>query len=161
MIPNIKRILYATDMSEHARHAFSYAADLAQRYQASISVLYVMERINPALAAQVEAIIGTGRLEKLNQERQETLIDSVKQNIREFCAEAETEFPSCTALVEDIHVVKGFPHEEILSYAEKTDADIIVIGKHGYGLVHEAVMGDTVRKVVRKSKLPVLVVKIP
>ena len=161
MVPNIKKILYATDMSDHARHAFFYAADLAQRYQASITVLYVMERINPALEAQVEAVIGTGRLSKLKQERQATLIDSVKQDIQQFCAEAETEFPSCTALLDEIHVVKGFPHEQILSHAEKTKADIIVLGKHGYGLVQEAVLGDTVRKVVRKSKLPVLVVKIP
>lgn len=36
MVPKIKKILYATDMSEHARYAFSYAADLAQRYAASI-----------------------------------------------------------------------------------------------------------------------------
>ena len=33
----IKKILFATDLSENAKHAFSYAADLAQRYDAMIT----------------------------------------------------------------------------------------------------------------------------
>jgi nucleotide-binding universal stress UspA family protein len=161
MVPKIKKILYATDMSEHARYAFSYAADLAQRYEASITVLYVMEHFNPALIAQVEAVIGTGRVGRFNQEKQDALIQNAKQDIQDFCEAAESQFPACTSLVDDIQIVKGYAHEEILAQSKKMQADIIVLGSHGYGLVQEAVLGDTVRKVVRKSKLPVLVVKIP
>lgn len=63
--------------------------------------------------------------------------------------------------MDDIQIVKGYAHEQILAQSKKMQADIIVLGSHGYGLVQDAVLGDTVRKVVRKSKLPVLVVKIP
>jgi nucleotide-binding universal stress UspA family protein len=38
----IKRILYTTDLSLHARHAFSYAVSLANRYDAKISILHVL-----------------------------------------------------------------------------------------------------------------------
>lgn len=81
-------------MSEHARYAFSYAADLAQRYEASITVLYVMEHFNPALVAQVEAVIGTGRVGRFNQEKQDALIQNVKQDIQDFCEAAESQFPA-------------------------------------------------------------------
>ena len=42
-IPEIKKILYATDLSENARYAFGYAVSLANRYGAGITILHVME----------------------------------------------------------------------------------------------------------------------
>ena len=48
MLPNIKMILYATDLSESARHAFGYAASLADRYGAKIVILHVIEDFSPA-----------------------------------------------------------------------------------------------------------------
>ena len=48
MIPEIKKILYATDLSENARFAFGYAASLANRYGAQIVMLHVIEEISSA-----------------------------------------------------------------------------------------------------------------
>ncbi len=38
----IKKILYATDISESAVHAFSYAVSLANMYGAGITILHVL-----------------------------------------------------------------------------------------------------------------------
>ena len=43
MIPEIKKILYTTDMSETSNLAFSYAASLANRYGAGITILHVIK----------------------------------------------------------------------------------------------------------------------
>ena len=43
MIPEIKKILYTTDLSKNARHAFSYAASIANRYDAGVTILHVLE----------------------------------------------------------------------------------------------------------------------
>ncbi|MGD8721592.1 MAG: universal stress protein, partial [Desulfobacterales bacterium] len=48
MLPDIKIILYATDLSENARRAFGYAASLANRYGAKIIVLHVIEDFSPS-----------------------------------------------------------------------------------------------------------------
>jgi nucleotide-binding universal stress UspA family protein len=45
MIPQIKKILYATDLSENSSYAFFYAIDLAQRHDAKIVILHVIEPI--------------------------------------------------------------------------------------------------------------------
>ena len=45
MIPEIKKILYTTDLSANARFAFSYAASLANRYDAGITILHILEEI--------------------------------------------------------------------------------------------------------------------
>ena len=43
MVPEIKKILMATDLSENARYAFGYAASLANSYGAGITVVHVLE----------------------------------------------------------------------------------------------------------------------
>jgi hypothetical protein len=46
MIPDIKKILYTTDLSETSNFAFSYAAGLANRYDASIVILHVLKDLS-------------------------------------------------------------------------------------------------------------------
>jgi nucleotide-binding universal stress UspA family protein len=59
-------------------------------------------------------------------------------------------------------VVKmGDPVEQIIEEAEAGDYDLIVMGSHGHGPVRAAMMGDTVNRMVKRSKIPVLVVRVP
>jgi nucleotide-binding universal stress UspA family protein len=46
MIPQVKKILFTTDLSRQTRHAFNYAVGLASQYGASLTILYV-ERGRP------------------------------------------------------------------------------------------------------------------
>ncbi len=43
MIPNIQKILYATDLSPNSVHAFSYAVNSAIKHDAGIVILHVFE----------------------------------------------------------------------------------------------------------------------
>jgi len=43
IIPEIKKILYATDLSANARYSFGYAASLAHRYGAGITIIHVLD----------------------------------------------------------------------------------------------------------------------
>ncbi len=61
MIPEIKKILYATDLSENARHAFGYAVSLANRYGGGIIVLHVVEELSSFARSMVEEILGEKR----------------------------------------------------------------------------------------------------
>ena len=45
MLPQIKNILYATDLSDNARHALAYAASLAHRYGAKMIILHLLDEI--------------------------------------------------------------------------------------------------------------------
>ena len=48
MIPSIKNILYATDLSKNSAYAFRYAVNSAQKHNASIHILHVMETMPAA-----------------------------------------------------------------------------------------------------------------
>jgi nucleotide-binding universal stress UspA family protein len=47
MIPQIKRILYATDLSKNSSYAFLYATNMAKKYGAEIVILHVIEPVPP------------------------------------------------------------------------------------------------------------------
>ncbi len=46
----------------------------------------------------------------------------------------------------------------ILAEAERLDADIIITGSHGHGLLHNVLVGSTSAEILKKSRIPVLVV---
>jgi nucleotide-binding universal stress UspA family protein len=60
-----------------------------------------------------------------------------------------------------IVVKMGDPCSLILEEAETGKYDVIVMGFHGHGPIRTAMMGDTVLRVVKHTKIPVLVVRVP
>jgi len=61
MVPEFKRILYPTDMSETSNHAFSYAVSLANRYDASITIFHVLMNPMPTSENLVTNVIGNSK----------------------------------------------------------------------------------------------------
>lgn len=161
MKPNVKNILYATDLSKNARHAFGYAADLAEKYNAGITILYVMENMNHLAESQVRDMLGKEQWEKIKKEKSDYLIKQIKSRLDDFCTDMSTHFDSCQLLVHNILIKKGTPTETILQTATEENVDMIVMGSHGHNIIGSALIGGTARKVVKNSSIPVLVVRLP
>jgi nucleotide-binding universal stress UspA family protein len=161
VIPEIKRILYATDLSKNARYAFAYAASLAHRYAARITILHVLEELGPDATARIVDMIGPEQWEELQQNKLQQTIDRIKERLARFCEEVTQELPDCPFVTEDIKVKTGNPEEQILLEGNRGGYDLIVMGTHGHGTFAEAMMGSTARRVLRRSEKPVLVVRLP
>jgi nucleotide-binding universal stress UspA family protein len=159
MLPEIKKILYATDLSPNAQYAFSYAASLADHYDAKITVLHVLETLNPNTAMEVQGYFGEEEWDKIQKEKQEGLLDDITSRLNDFCTQISGKLKDCKIIVENILSVAGVPAEEILKLADKQDVDVIVMGSHGHGLFTDALMGGTARRVINRSPAPVLVVR--
>ena len=71
MIPQIKKILFTTDLSKQTRHAFNYAVGLANQYGASLTILYVMEELSPSQSVNLQGFIGDERWEDLRQSHEQ------------------------------------------------------------------------------------------
>ena len=161
MIPNIKKILYTTDLSPNARFAFSYAVSLANRYDAAITILHVLEDVSPSADSLVINIIGKAKWDELRLNNENDVLDTIKSRLTKFCEDVSAEIPSCPFITDDILVKIGDPVAEIVQQAENNDYDVIVMGAHGQGILANAVIGSTSRRVVRRCKKPVLVVRLP
>jgi nucleotide-binding universal stress UspA family protein len=161
MIPQIRHILYATDLSENARYAFGYAVSLAQRYDARITILHILEDLSPTALLLIGDIIGEKRWSVLKNEKENALISEMKKRLEGFCDDYRREVPQCTFVVADILVEGGQPVDRIIEVADQSGCDVIVMGSRGQGMLAEVMIGSTSRRVLRRCKKPVLVVRLP
>ncbi len=56
-------------------------------------------------------------------------------------------------------IVKGSPGREIVEEAERWDADLIIMGSHGYGFWKRAYLGSTSDKVIHYAPCSVLIIR--
>jgi nucleotide-binding universal stress UspA family protein len=161
MLPQIKNILYATDLSESARHAYRYAASVAQQYGGRITILHVIEKLSTETYLQIQSYLGEEAWEKHQKEKQADFVARIKGRLKDFCDEISGDMDACTFQVDKIIVKEGIPAFEILRQAEANDVDIIVMGTHGFGMFKDALLGGTARRVVRRSHIPVMVIRLP
>ena len=152
---DIKHILYATDFSENAGHVCAYAQHFARKLQAKLTLLHVIPEESLDLLIFDVGIDRAGGVEKRLSLMKEHFTNVKKSVIKKI----KTEF-GCESFQEnDIVVERGNPVKIILRTAEERDCDLIVMGFRGKGALEDAMMGDTVRRVLHRSKVPVLVVQ--
>ena len=148
--PEIKRILFATDESANAHHAFSYAACFAKQFSAKVTMLHVVREFKDMVAFDfgIERSVAAKKWFTVNneyfQEIKEKFDDLVKSQYNEDA-------------IDDVMVVKGNPVKQILQTSKDKNCDLIVMGSKGKGGLEDAMMGNTVTGVLRRSKIPVLV----
>ena len=85
MLPQLKTILYATDLSENARYAYTYAASIAQQYGARITILHVIEKLTAETFLQIHGYVGEEKWKKLQEEKQADFISQIKGRLSNFC----------------------------------------------------------------------------
>ena len=101
------------------------------------------------------------RFKEIADRNVKDVLEMVSERLDKFCKDMESQMTECPFLVEEILVKEGNPVEEILKQAELCDADMIVMGTHGQGVLVDVMMGSTARRVVRRSQVPVLVIRLP
>jgi nucleotide-binding universal stress UspA family protein len=161
MIPEIKKILYPTDLSENARYAFGFAVSLANRYNAEITVLHVVEEISSFARSMVAEIVGEKRWTETIKEKETEVLSSLKTRLEEFCTDVLREEPGCPFMIDKTIVVSGHPVDQIVRYTAELDVDLVIMGSQGKGGLADVTMGSTSRRVLRRCKKPVLVVRMP
>jgi nucleotide-binding universal stress UspA family protein len=171
MTTEIKRILFPTDLTQHARHAFTFAASIADSYGAAISILHVMEDLPTNVEAQLAGFMGEQQWsdlkKKQEEEAREALIGKkrdgmmIRQALDHFCKTMQDDDPECNFTTDEIVVKTGNVVDEIVEQAEVGDADLIVMAYYARNMIAEAMVGGVTRRVLRRSKRPVLLVPMP
>ena len=161
MILQVKKILYATDLSKNSVYAFRYAIRMAEKYDAGMIILHVIEPI-PAIARHYMKIyVDESKWEEKVRYEQDLAIDRIKKRLQEFCKQETKDAPQCLALVSDVLVLPGYPVEEILKAADEEDCSMIVLGTHGKGFLKQTFLGSVARSVLDRARKPVFIVPLP
>ncbi|MDZ8118044.1 universal stress protein [Pontiella agarivorans] len=156
-------LLVAVDFSRNTGSVLTEAADLSKKLKAKLWVLHVVGDDATALvyqtsqfsdyAPEVVSLPGDVQLardisaEELKREHNELL--NISSNLRKNGADAQ-------ALL-----VKGDAAEMILEKAQEQECSMIILGSHGHGLLHKALLGSVSEAVIRHAKCNVLIVPNP
>lgn len=135
-------ILFATDGSKHSEHALQMVTTYLDAWpEAQLFVLYVTTKDAYAYDLAPEVV----------NRAEEEIKTHIKQDIEERLAH-------CKNNVQFVHRT-GHPSITICNTAKEKQADMIIVGSHGRGIVDRALLGSVAHGVLQRSDLPVLVVK--
>jgi nucleotide-binding universal stress UspA family protein len=158
MLPEIKTILYASDMGDHMRPVFRHAVSLAKQYNAKLVMLHILEPISQQSRLAIQAYLPKDQAEELEAKGLQDVRDKMHKRLMKFC---EDELSDAEGdLMVDFDVVHGRPAETIVREAERLEADMIVMGTHTDTSFGAHLLGSQARKVTQMARRPVLVVPV-
>jgi ACR3 family arsenite transporter len=165
MVPSIQKILYATDLSDTARHAVRYACSIGNRFGASVTLLHVIPDVLDALSREAGIDLADHMGKKAWADFHINGIEKAKetiyQRIRETSRNVSKEIPCCPLTEDNVIVKIGNPVKQIVATAQEGNFDLIIMGTHGHGKMEERLIGSTTSDVIRLSYVPVTVIRLP
>lgn len=141
----LDRILVPVDFSDCSLDALEYAAVVAQRAKASVTLLHVMEPVSYGLDFTLTIPGSRERKKEAISERLAGVVAALKN----------VNVPA------DYIVRGGLPNDSILEAAQTISADMIIMGTHGRRGISHALYGSVAEFVLRNSRCPVLTVRSP
>ncbi len=158
MLPEIKHILYTTDLGDNTRPVFRYAISLAQQYHAQITLLHILEPLSTFGNALLETYMPKATSTQLHQKAIDNVRLKMQKRLEAFCTEELHSTSAESHLIANLIVVEGEPASTIVAQAKQHQIDLIVMGTHSYSPINEVFIGSTARKVTQIATIPVLVV---
>src|SRR5262249_16249590 len=140
----VRSILCPLDFSEHSHAALQYAAEVARRFEAHLTLLHVIEPVLYPVAYGLPPV-WSGDYESVARE-------SATKALHQLAA-------SLSGLKPAQKVDVGAASQRICELAKADGHDLIVLATHGYTGLKHVFMGSTAERVVRHAGCAVLVVK--
>ena len=150
------KILLATDGSEDAKLAARNAADLAQKTDSELHVVYVGGE-----GLYEIPLVDLATLEPTWIAREyPDLLSDIERTERELLDnEVEQLEAAGGTIITQAHLSTGEAAPEIVVVAEEIDAGLIVMGSRGQGSIRRALLGSVSESVVKHAHCAVLIVR--
>ncbi|HWR24975.1 MAG TPA: universal stress protein [Methanosarcina sp.] len=139
-----RNIVIATDGSENTQTAVSYGIEIARLSGATVYALHVID---------THHIISEGWTVG-----KKTIREMMKADGEKMVSEIREIGEVSGVKVKEV-LLYGHPSEEIINFAENNSIDLIVMGTLGKTGLDRFLIGSVAGKVVRGSKVPVMVVR--
>jgi nucleotide-binding universal stress UspA family protein len=149
------KILLATDGSSEAQLAAQTAADLAQKTDSELHVVYVGgEGFYETPLVELATLEPTWIAREYSD-----LVSDIERTERELLDEEVQKVLAAGGTVTQAHLSMGKAAPEIVALADEIGAGLIVMGSRGQGGISRALLGSVSESVVKHAHCPVLVVR--
>ena len=140
-----RKILVPVDFSDNSPQLLRDAADLAERFGASLAVVFVVQSFEDYSGFFVPHI-------PINQYEEE-LFRGANEKMGKFLAENLKPGLTC-----EQKVLQGDVAETLVEYARANDISLIVMTTHGYKGLEKVLFGSVAERVVKTAPCPVLTI---
>jgi nucleotide-binding universal stress UspA family protein len=144
---SIRRILFATDLSQASERAFEQAADMAGGSGAELLIAHAYQ---PPTVTPTDAYLSAAMYEQLDVKLRET----AAQQLERFARLARERGVAARALL-----LAGPAHEAISEAVKEEGADLIIMGTHGRTGPARFFLGSVAARVVSEAPCPVLTIR--
>ncbi len=146
----LRSVVFATDGSEHSRHAAAYLGNLPLPEEAVVTLVHAVRPQNP-----FPGILPT------DPQEFHAAAEAVRRS-QEEAGERHLDNAETILTTAGKHVARelrvGEPAEEILAVAKSTGADLVVAGARGVSLIKGLLVGSVAERLLREAKGSVLLV---
>lgn len=170
MLKDINNILFATNLTKNCIPAFDAAVLLSLRFKSKIILLHVIEKAPDSINVRLEGLLGKDRwaqmIRNYENEARQILIGKrstsklIQKALETFCTEAGIDDATCGSQSREIVVAEGEVATRIIETTEKYDCGLIILGGHEK-MIKTKPLGSTIRSVLKRSSVPVMVVPSP
>ena len=144
----LNHLLLPTDFSACADEALAYAAELADRFGATLHLLHVVDEMDPDWFGTADAEERAGAL-------RDEMEGTAKARLRDLTArDTGASVETTVALRSSVDV-----DQAIVDYAEEEGINLLVMGTHGRRGLDRLVLGSVTETVLRQAPCPVLTVR--
>ena len=137
----IKKILVPVDFSENSKKILGSASDIAEKFGAALSVVFVVQSFDDYSGFFVPHMPVA--------QFEEEMVQGAEQKMASFLSDY--------AGLES-KVLVGDVGEEVVRHAEDAGIDMIIMGTHGYRGIEKVMFGSVAEKVVKTAPCPVLTI---
>ncbi len=141
------KLLAAVDLSKASGYVIEAVHRVALATDAEVYVLHTIIPLPGIAGPEFNPVTE-------HQELSERYLDE-RDQLKELVTQLVEADVNATAIM-----AQGDPVKTILKESERLDAELIVIGSHGHGMMFDALVGSISAGILRKSTIPVLVVPV-
>lgn len=142
---NVEHVLLPTDFSDCADHALTHAIEVADRFNARLHILHVVNELDPDWYGITEA-----------QEKAKTLRQQIKEEARSRLQELAPDHDLDTTVSLQLSFDVA---DSINEYVEEREIDLVVMGTHGRQGLDRLMLGNVANKIIRHAPCPVMTVR--
>jgi nucleotide-binding universal stress UspA family protein len=140
-----KTIVFTTDFSDASNEAFTYALNMAKKYNARLIILNIVDTSREAAGFYLPHL----SFENLDKDMLSAALKLMEKKYKKRLGKFK-KF--------DYVVHKGSADKEIVKYSNKVMADLVIMGTYGHSGLDHLVFGSTTERVLKRAKCPVLAI---
>jgi len=147
----MERILVPVDFSVYSQKALEAAAYIALQKNCEVKLLHVVQQVYvPKMGSFGDPLFE----DELQMDYQARIMEVKERLLKGFVDRLKSKGVKCSG-----DIVQGKVSKEVLLHAAEEDIDLIIVGKKGESDFEEVLFGSTTLKLIRKSSVPLLILK--